>query len=184
MSNPKHKLDKQTAIPLILIALWIVVCNAVIIGLGIHHGWTLFIACMFFFVLQGDTKKKLKEIFIGGLVGLASSWLFLMAAMALTPALGHLMGAMVPLTIVIMALIVLHPVAPSVFNNVAFTYLIISTINIEQVPANTPIHMITFLVGGAIIIGGANLIIYLLTKAAMKKAAAAKAAELEAEAAE
>lgn len=176
MTNPKHKLDKQTAIPLILIALWIVVCNAVIIGMGIHHGWTLFIACMFFFVLQGDTKTKLKEIFIGGLVGLASSWLFLMAAVALTPGLGHLMGAMVPLTVVIMALIVLHPVAPSVFNNVAFTYLIISTINIEEVPANTFAYMVTFVIGGSVIIGGAYLIIHLLTKAAMKKAAAAKEA--------
>lgn len=150
------------------------VCNALIIGMGIHHGWTMFIACMFFFVLQGDTKTKLKEIFIGGLVGLASSWLFLMAAITLTQGLGHLMGAMAPLTKVIMALIVLHPVAPSVFNNVAFTYLIISTINIESVPVNTPVYMVTFVIGGAIIIGGAYLIIYLLTKTTMKKAAAVK----------
>ena len=59
------------------------------------------------------------------------------------------------------------------------TYLIISTINIELVPVNTPIYMITFVVGGAILIGGAYLIIYLLTKAAMKKAAAAGVGESE-----
>jgi len=139
-----------------------------------HSSWLDIIHCVYvFFVLTDETKKKLYEIFVGGLVGLASAWLFLMAAMVLTPSLGHLMGAMVPLAIVLIALIVLHPLAPAVFNNVAFTYLIISTINIEQVPANTLAYMITFAVGGAIIIGGASLIIHLLTKAAIKKAAAA-----------
>jgi len=166
------KITRQDIIPLICIAAWVVILNAIIFIYQIPHTWTMFMAVVLFF-LMGANKKCLPEIFIGGLVGMGSTWLLIMAATALTPIVGPLAGFVIPLAIIVFAVIILNPFVPVVFNNVAFAFLIISAINLDKVLANTLPYMVVFLIGGAVVIGGCMIMLRIITAIATKKQSAA-----------
>ena len=75
------------------------------------------------FTMVGDIKDRLISVEVGGFVGLVLTVGALLAISALKPVLGNLFGFLIPLAVVLFILIVLHPYAPKVLNNVGFAYL-------------------------------------------------------------
>lgn len=157
MSNT---VSKETKIVLFGVFLWIALLNLIVQTFHIHPGWPLFISTAVFFLLPGeDTSKKLQTVFFGGLVGLGLAWLFLQAEGMLSAAgLAHVAAIMLPLTVVLFILIILHPVLPTVLNNVGFVYFIAALIDPSSVLKETPALMLSLVVGGIVINGGAILI--------------------------
>ena len=63
------KMSKGEVVLLSSIAAWVMVVNLTLIVLGIGHGWTVFFANIFFFLLGADIRRW-KELLFGGLFGL------------------------------------------------------------------------------------------------------------------
>ena len=82
--------------------------------------------------------------------------------------LGGLLGLLVPLAVVLFILIILHPYAPKVLNNVGFAYLTVACIDAETFAANLPRFFFVYIVGSLVF----NGVCILLMKPA--KALAAK----------
>jgi len=162
------KMSKGEVALLSCIAAWVMVVNLTLIILGIGHGWTVFFANIFFFMLGADIRRW-KELLFGGLFGLFAAWLLVMAMGVLSPAAGALLGVAIPLTLIVFFMIVCGPIFPSICNNVAFGFLTIATINMETLVENTIPSMLVFVIGGTIMVGGSHLIVQYFTK----KAAAA-----------
>lgn len=163
--------SKPNYLLLFCIATWVIVLNIIIIMLQIPGGWTLFFANIFFFEMGADVKK-LKTIFWGGSTGLACAWILAMTEGVLGPVIGGLPALFIVLALIIYIIIVLGPIVPSCFNNVAFAFLTISTINMQQVASGTLSYLIVFIIGGVIMIGGCILILKLFEKVAEKGAEA------------
>ena len=79
--------------------------------------------------------------------------LTLLAVTALTSVLGSLFGFLIPLAIVLFILIVLHPYAPKVLNNVGFAYLTCACIDTTAFATHIPLFFGTFIVGSLIFNG-------------------------------
>ena len=105
---------------------------------------------------------------LGGLVGMVLTVLAMLAIAALTPVLGGLLGLLLPLAVVLFILIILHPYAPKVLNNVGFAYLTVACIDAETFAANLPRFFFVYIVGSLVF----NGVCILLMKPA--KALAAK----------
>lgn len=162
------KMSKGEVALLSSIAAWVMVVNIALILLGIGHGWTVFFANIFFFLLGADIRRW-KELLFGGLFGLFAAWLLVVSMGVLTPVLGPLAAVVLPLTLIVFFMIVCGPLFPWICNNVAFGFLTIATINMETLVENTLPAMLVFVVGGTVMVGGSYLILRLFTK----KAAAA-----------
>ena len=120
------------------------------------------------FTLEGDVKERFLTVEIGGLVGLVFTVLAMLAISALTPIVGDLFGLLIPLAAVLALLILGHPYAPKVLNNVGFAYLTVACIDAEAFAANLPRFFFVYIVGSLVF----NGICILLMKPA--KALAAK----------
>lgn len=89
----------------------------------------------------------------------------------MTPVLGDFLGFILPLAVVLFILIILHPYAPKVLNNVGFAYLTVACIDIPALTAHLPQFFIIFIVGSVLF----NGVCVLLMKPA--KALAVRSAE-------
>ena len=92
----------------------------------------------------------------------------MLAISALTPIVGDLFGLLIPLAAVLALLILGHPYAPKVLNNVGFAYLTVACIDAETFAANLPRFFFVYIVGSLVF----NGVCILLMKPA--KALAAK----------
>ena len=90
------------------------------------------------FTLEGDVKDRLVTVELGGLVGLVLTVAALLSISALTPVLGDFFGFILPLAVVLFILIILHPYAPKVLNNVGFAYLTVACIDTPLWPPTCP----------------------------------------------
>ena len=90
---------------------------------------------------------------LGGLVGLVLTVVALLSITALTPVLGGFFGFLIPLAVVLFILIILHPYAPKVLNNVGFAYLTVACIDIPALTTHLPQFFITFIVGSVLFNG-------------------------------
>lgn len=115
---------------------WILIANAIIHLVGFEYSWLIFISNIMLFTLEGDVKDRFLTVELGGLVGLVLTVLTLLAVGALTPVLGDLFGFLVPLGIVLALLILAHPYAPKVLNNVGFAYLTCACIDLNAFMSN------------------------------------------------
>ena len=97
----------------------------------------------------------------------------LLSITALTPVLGGFFGFLIPLAVVLFILIILHPYAPKVLNNVGFAYLTVACIDTTALATHLPQFFITFIVGSVIF----NGVCVLLMKPA--KALAVKSVQKE-----
>ena len=61
--------------------------------------------------------------------------------------LGSFFGFLIPLAVVLFVLIILHPYAPKVLNNVGFAYLTVACIDAETFAANLPLFFATYILG-------------------------------------
>lgn len=135
------------------VLVWIFIVNVAAVALGIA-GWPLYFVTIFFFALGAD-MKNIPNIFAGGTLGLVAALALYAGTFGLAPYLG-LMGAFAISIGVILTVIILGgTVCPMVCNNVAFAYLTVATVNFEEItPAIIGSELITFWIGGAVILGG------------------------------
>ena len=87
--------------------------------------------------------------------------------------LGGFFGFLIPLAVVLFILIILHPYAPKVLNNVGFAYLTVACIDTTALATHLPQFFITFIVGSVLF----NGVCVLLMKPA--KALAVKSVQKE-----
>jgi hypothetical protein len=137
---------------------WILVANAIIHIIGFDYGWLIFISNIMLFTLEGDMKERFITVELGGLVGLVLTVLTILAVSALTPVLGSLFGFLVPLAVVLAMLILGHPYAPKVLNNVGFAYLTCACIDLNSFLGNIPLFIGVF-VGGSLIFNGVSILL-------------------------
>ena len=133
-----------------------------------EYSWLIFLSNIMMFTLEGDVKDRLVTVELGGLVGLVLTVAALLSISALTPVLGDFLGFILPLAVVLFILIILHPYAPKVLNNVGFAYLTVACIDAETFAANLPRFFFVYIVGSLVF----NGVCILLMKPA--KALAAK----------
>lgn len=127
----------------LMLLVWILIANAIIHLTGMEYSWLIFLSNIMMFTLEGDVKDRLVTVELGGLVGLVLTVAALLSISALTPVLGDFLGFILPLAVVLFILIILHPYAPKVLNNVGFAYL----------TAHLPQFFITFIVGSVLFNG-------------------------------
>lgn len=137
----------------LMLLAWILVANAVIHLTGMEYSWLIFLSNIMMFTLEGDVKDRLVTVELGGLVGLVLTVAALLSISALTPVLGDFFGFILPLAVVLFILIILHPYAPKVLNNVGFAYLTVACIDTIALATHLPQFFITFIVGSVIFNG-------------------------------
>lgn len=132
---------------------WILIANAILHIIGFEYSWLIFISNIMLFTLEGDIKDRFLTVEIGGLVGLVLTVLTLLAVTALTPIIGGLFGFLIPLAVVLALLILGHPYAPKVLNNVGFAYLTCACIDTTAFATHIGLFIGTFVVGSLIFNG-------------------------------
>ena len=147
----------------LMLLVWILIANAIIHVTGLEYSWLIFLSNIMMFTLEGDVKDRFVTVELGGLVGLILTVIALLSITALTPVLGGFFGF----------LIILHPYAPKVLNNVGFAYLTVACIDTTALATHLPQFFITFIVGSVLF----NGVCVLLMKPA--KALAVKSAQKE-----
>ena len=131
----------------LMLLAWILIANAIIHVTGMEYSWLIFLSNIMMFTLEGDVKDRFWTVELGGLVGLVLTVVALLSITALTPVLGGFFGFLIPLAVVLFILIILHPYAPKVLNNVGFAYLTVACIDAETFAANLPLFFATYILG-------------------------------------
>ncbi len=157
----------------LMLLAWILVANAVLHVVGFEYSWLIFLSNIMLFTMEGDIKDRFVAVEVGGLVGLAFTVAALLAITALTPVLGSFFGFLIPLAVVLFILIILHPYAPKVLNNVGFAYLTVACIDTQAFASHLPLFFATYIIGSLVF----NGVCVLLMKPA--KALAAKSVAKE-----
>ena len=148
----------------LMLLVWILIANAFFHVIEFDYSWLVFLSNIMLFTMEGDIKDRFISVELGGLVGMVLTVL----AMLAIAALGGLLGLLLPLAVVLFILIILHPYAPKVLNNVGFAYLTVACIDAETFAANLPRFFFVYIVGSLVF----NGVCLLLMKPA--KALAAK----------
>ena len=106
----------------LMLLVWILIVNAILHVVGFEYSWLIFLSNIMLFTMEGDIKDRFVSVELGGLVGMVFTVIALLAITFLTPVLGSFFGFLIPLAVVLFVLIILHPYAPNVLNNVGFAY--------------------------------------------------------------
>ena len=128
----------------LMLLVWILIVNAILHVVGFEYSWLIFLSNIMLFTMEGDIKDRFVSVELGGLVGMVFTVIALLAITFLTPVLGSFFGFLIPLAVV---LIILHPYAPKVLNNVGFAYLTVACIDAETFAANLPLFFATYILG-------------------------------------
>ena len=152
----------------LMLLVWILIVNSILHVVGFEYSWLIFLSNIMLFTMEGDIKDRFVSVELGGLVGMVFTVIALLAITFLTPVLGSFFGFLIPLAVVLFVLIILHPYAPKVLNNVGFAYLTVACIDPEPFAANLPRFFFVYIVGSLVF----NGVCILLMKPA--KALAAK----------
>ena len=131
----------------LMMLVWILIANAFFHVIEFDYSWLVFLSNIMLFTMEGDIKDRFISVELGGLVGMVLTVLAMLAIAALTPVLGGLLGLLLPLAVVLFILIILHPYAPKVLNNVGFAYLTVACIDAETFAANLPLFFATYILG-------------------------------------
>lgn len=152
----------------LMMLVWILIANTFFHVIEFDYSWLVFLSNIMLFTMEGDIKDRFVSVELGGLVGMVFTVIALLAITFLTPVLGSFFGFLIPLAVVLFVLIILHPYAPKVLNNVGFAYLTVACIDAETFAANLPRFFFVYIVGSLVF----NGVCILLMKPA--KALAAK----------
>lgn len=138
----------------LMLLIWIVIANAILHVINFQYSWLIFISNIMLFTMEeGTVNDRFISVELGGLVGLVLTAVTLLAVSALTSVIGSLFGFLIPLAIVLFILIVLHPYAPKVLNNVGFAYLTCACIDTTAFATHIPLFFGLFIVGSLIFNG-------------------------------
>ena len=156
----------------LMMVAWILIANAFFHAIEFEYSWLVFLSnimlftmspsivksMMLLFTMEGDIKDRFISVELGGLVGMVLTVLAMLAIGALTPVLGGMLGLLLPLGVVLFILIILHPYAPKVLNNVGFAYLTVACIDSAAFAANLPLFFGVYIVGSLVFNGGCVLL--------------------------
>ena len=132
----------------LMLLVWILIVNAILHVVGFEYSWLIFLSNIMLFTLEGDIKDRFVSVELGGLVGMVFTVIALLAITFLTPVLGSFFGFLhARWPSVLFVLIILHPYAPKVLNNVGFAYLTVACIDAETFAANLPLFFATYILG-------------------------------------
>ena len=134
------------------------IANAFFHAIEFEYSWLVFLSNIMLFTMEGDIKDRFISVELGGLVGMVLTVLAMLAIGALTPVLGGMLGLLLPLGVVLFILIILHPYAPKVLNNVGFAYLTVACIDSAAFAANLPLFFGVYIVGSLVFNGGCVLL--------------------------
>ena len=142
----------------LMMVAWILIANAFFHAIEFEYSWLIFLSNIMLFTMEGDVKDRFISVELGGLVGMVLTVLAMLAIGALTPVLGGMLGLLLPLGVVLFILIILHPYAPKVLNNVGFAYLTVACIDSATFAANLPLFFGVYIVGSLAFNGGCVLL--------------------------
>ena len=142
----------------LMLLVWILIVNAILHVVGFEYSWLIFLSNIMLFTMEGDIKDRFVSVELGGLVGMVFTVIALLAITFLTPVLGSFFGFLIPLAVVLFVLIILHPYAPKVLNNVGFAYLTVACIDSATFAANLPLFFGVYIVGSLLFNGGCVLL--------------------------
>ena len=137
----------------LMLLVWILIVNSILHVVGFEYSWLIFLSNIMLFTMEGDIKDRFVSVELGGLVGMVFTVIALLAITFLTPVLGSFFGFLIPLAVVLFILIILHPYAPKVLNNVGFAYLTVACIDTTALATHLPQFFITFIVGSVLFNG-------------------------------
>ena len=141
----------------LMLLVWILIVNSILHVVGFEYSWLIFLSNIMLFTMEGDIKDRFVSVELGGLVGMVFTVIALLAITFLTPVLGSFFGFLIPLAAVLFVLIILHPYAPKVLNNVGFAYLTVACIDAETFAANLPLFFANN--AGVLLEGGDKLFV-------------------------
>ena len=142
----------------LMLLIWILIVNSILHVAGFEYSWLIFLSNIMLFTMEGDIKDRFVSVELGGLVGMVFTVIALLAITFLTPVLGSFFGFLIPLAVVLFVLIILHPYAPKVLNNVGFAYLTVACIDSAAFAANLPLFFGVYIVGSLVFNGGCVLL--------------------------
>ncbi len=142
----------------LMMVAWILIANAFFHAIEFEYSWLIFLSNIMLFTMEGDIKDRFISVELGGLVGMVLTVLAMLAIGTLTPVLGGMLGLLLPLGVVLFILIILHPYAPKVLNNVGFAYLTVACIDSAAFAANLPLFFGVYIVGSLVFNGGCVLL--------------------------
>ena len=160
----------------LMLLVWILIANAFFHVIEFQYSWLVFLSNIMLFTLEGDIKDRFISVELGGLVGMVLTVLAMLAIAALTPVIGGLFGLLLPLAVVLFILIILHPYAPKVLNNVGFAYLTVACIDAKTFAANLPQFFLVFIVG-SLVFNGVCILLMKPAKALAARSAAKQTSE-------
>ena len=134
----------------LMMVAWILIANAFFHAIEFEYSWLVFLSNIMLFTMEGDIKDRFISVELGGLVGMVLTVLAMLAIGAL--------GLLLPLGVVLFLLIILHPYAPKVLNNVGFAYLTVACIDSATFAANLPLFFGVYIVGSLVFNGGCVLL--------------------------
>ena len=137
----------------LMLLVWILIVNSILHVVGFAYSWLIFLSNIMLFTMEGDIKDRFVSVELGGLVGLVLTVVALLSITALTPVLGGFFGFLIPLAVVLFILIILHPYAPKVLNNVGFAYLTCACIDTASFASNIGLFILVFVVGSLVFNG-------------------------------
>lgn len=136
----------------LMMVAWILIANAFFHAIEFEYSWLIFLSNIMLFTMEGDIKDRFISVELGGLVGMVLTVLAMLAIGTLTPVLGGMLG------VVLFILIILHPYAPKVLNNVGFAYLTVACIDSATFAVNLPLFFGVYIVGSLVFNGGCVLL--------------------------
>lgn len=154
----KVGLKKDSVIAGLIVAFWLCITLVILGAFNIKEGWPAFLTLLFFFE-TGARTENLKNIFVGAAVGILLGAALFPLAGALISVLGHQMGVLAAVFIVVFLLIALGSVSPTfhmLFNNYAFCYFTVAMIFPKQATLE---WLGVLILGGLFFTGG---ILYIL----------------------
>lgn len=113
----------------LMMVVWILIANAFFHAIEFEYSWLVFLSNIMLFTMEGDIKDRFISVELGGLVGM-----------------------------VLFILIILHPYAPKVLNNVGFAYLTVACIDSAAFAANLPLFFGVYIAGSLVFNGGCVLL--------------------------
>lgn len=119
----------------LMMVAWILIANAFFHAIEFEYSWLVFLSNIMLFTMEGDIKDRFISVELGGMLGL-----------------------LLPLGVVLFILIILHPYAPKVLNNVGFAYLTVACIDSAAFAANLPLFFGVYIVGSLVFNGGCVLL--------------------------
>ena len=137
----------------LMLLVWILIVNSILHVVGFAYSWLIFLSNIMLFTMEGDIKDRFVSVELGGLVGMMFTVIALLAITFLTPVLGSFFGFLIPLAVVLFILIILHPYAPKVLNNVGFAYLTCACIDTASFASNIGLFILVFVVGSLVFNG-------------------------------